>query len=106
MVNIGIEETGRVELHLYSVETNNNRQLSNCKGYLMVGEQLRPLPIGSHLDREKGIFYWQPGAGFIGEYQFVFVRKYTDHRDNLIIKIVISHKFVLDLKDHPRIIRK
>jgi hypothetical protein len=42
-------------------------------GYLIVGNELRPLPIGSTLDPRRGVFYWQPGPGFFGEYRFVFV---------------------------------
>jgi hypothetical protein len=34
-----------------------------------------PLPIGSTLDRDRGIFYWQPGVGFVGEYRFWFLVK-------------------------------
>jgi len=34
-----------------------------------------PLPIGSTLDTDRGIFYWQPGPGFIGQYRFVFIEK-------------------------------
>ncbi len=30
------------------------------------------LPIGSSLDRERGIFYWQPGAGVLGTHLLVF----------------------------------
>jgi hypothetical protein len=30
------------------------------------------LPIGSTLDTERGIFYWQPGPGFVGDYRMVF----------------------------------
>ncbi len=33
-------------------------------GYIVFGDQLRPLPIGSTLDTEKGKFYWQPGPKF------------------------------------------
>jgi hypothetical protein len=33
-----------------------------------------PLPIGSHLDAETGVFTWQPGVAFIGAYDLVFVR--------------------------------
>lgn len=44
-------------------------------GYLLVGAQLRPLPIGSTLDAEKGIFSWMPGPGFVGEYGFVFIKE-------------------------------
>jgi hypothetical protein len=59
-------------------------------GYLKVGGQLRPLPIGSTLDGERGIFYWQPGPGFMGNYTFVFVleeRNGKIFRRNITIKI-------------------
>jgi hypothetical protein len=36
---------------------------------------LAPLPPGSTFDSKKGIFYWQLGAGFIGDYQLVFLEK-------------------------------
>jgi M6 family metalloprotease-like protein len=44
-------------------------------GYLIVGHQLRALPIGSTLDSERGVLSWQPGPGFVGEYNFVFMSK-------------------------------
>lgn len=47
-------------------------------GYLLVGDELRRLPIGSTLDKEKGIFYWQPGPGFLGEYTFLFIFEGAD----------------------------
>jgi hypothetical protein len=31
------------------------------------------LPIGSTFDAQRGIFYWQPGPGFIGDYHFTFI---------------------------------
>jgi hypothetical protein len=34
-----------------------------------------PLPIGSTLDPQRGIFYWSPGPAFVGEYTFDFVIK-------------------------------
>jgi hypothetical protein len=46
---------------------------SGYRGYMVVGDELRPLPVGSTLDTENGIFYWQPGPGFIGDYNLVFV---------------------------------
>ncbi|MGE5341279.1 MAG: hypothetical protein ACM3SY_07330 [Candidatus Omnitrophota bacterium] len=53
-------------------------------------DQLKPLPIGSTLDHRKGIFYWQPGPGFIGNYRLLFIGKdcngqYTTK--NLIVHI-------------------
>ena len=64
---IEIKELERVEINL------SNERVS--EGHLVVGDQLRELPIGSTLDRDNGIFYWQPGPGFIGEYHFVFIEK-------------------------------
>ena len=43
-------------------------------GFLKVGGELRPLPIGSTFDAVRGIFYWQPGPGFLGEYDLVFIK--------------------------------
>jgi hypothetical protein len=43
-------------------------------GYLRVGEQLTPLPVGSRLDAQSGTFTWSPGVGFVGTYDLVFVR--------------------------------
>jgi hypothetical protein len=35
---------------------------------------LAPLPIGSSLNASTGLFTWQPGVGFVGSYDLVFVR--------------------------------
>ncbi len=43
-------------------------------GYVHVGEQLNPLPIGSRLDAQTGTFTWSAGVGFVGTYDLVFVR--------------------------------
>ena len=41
--------------------------------YIGWGEQdWKALPIGSTLDREKGIFSWIPTPGFIGNYVLHF----------------------------------
>jgi hypothetical protein len=42
-------------------------------GYQVIGNRLTSLPIGSTLDIERGVFYWQPGPGFVGDYMFDFV---------------------------------
>jgi len=59
---VEIEEVGLVELPLGAVS-----------GYELVNGEHRPLPIGSSLKR--GVFYWQPGPGFLGEYHLVFEQK-------------------------------
>ncbi len=58
VIHIEIRELERVEIHLPPGVVN-----------------ISPLPIGSTFDPGKGIFYWQPGPGFVGVYRFVFVEK-------------------------------
>ncbi len=58
---IQIEELERVQLDVGAV-----------KGYLLVNGERRPLPIGSTM--LNGIFYWQPGPGFLGSFQLNFER--------------------------------
>jgi len=43
-------------------------------GYLLVGGELRALPVGSTLTAETGPFSWLPGQGFLGAYDLLFVR--------------------------------
>ena len=62
------EEVSRVELHL-------DAQGGPLTGYLRVADALAPLPVGSRLDADTGIFTWQPGVGFVGSYDLVFVRR-------------------------------
>jgi hypothetical protein len=76
-INIEIRESERVEVRFFQSMLN-----------------ISPLPIGSTFDPEQGVFYWQPGAGFLGEYQLIFIskersRKFTRRR----IKIKIVPKF-------------
>jgi hypothetical protein len=42
------------------------------RGVERVGAEQRGLPIGSSLDRERGVFRWQPGPGFLGTYHLSF----------------------------------
>jgi len=61
---IVIEQLERIELHLRSKE-----------GLLFRGwgrDRSKGLPAGSTLDREKGIFYWMPGPGFLGTHTLHF----------------------------------
>jgi hypothetical protein len=67
-------------------------------GYMIVGDELKPLPIGSTLDSERGVFYWQPGPGFLGAYDFVFVKEESALISKKIhIRIKIVPKFCLKL---------
>ncbi|MCP5107584.1 MAG: BACON domain-containing protein [bacterium] len=46
------------------------------------------LPIGSTFDPESGIFYWSPGPGFVGNYEFVFIDKTGNRVKRLNIDIL------------------
>ena len=70
-LTLEIHELERLEIHLEGI-TGLNPSIK-YDGFQVVGNQLRPLPAGSTLDREKGIYYWQPGVGFYGVYRLVFI---------------------------------
>ena len=73
IIYIEIKELGRLEIHFSKPVLN-----------------VSPLPIGSTFDKERGIFYWQAGPGFIGDYRFVFVEKQENGRwlkRNIKIKV-------------------
>jgi hypothetical protein len=61
---------------------------SRWEGYLIVGDELRPLPIGSTLDPIVGIFSWLPGPGFLGDYRLVFVSREGRSYAHLTIRIL------------------
>ena len=70
--------TGRVvlrgeELDRFELELGEHPG-ETYAGYLRVGERLRPLPIGSHLERQTGRFTWSPGVGLVGTNHLLFVR--------------------------------
>jgi Tol biopolymer transport system component len=64
------EEVNRVELRLGE---------GDYSGYLRTPAGLKPLPIGSRLDAATNTFTWAPGVGFVGPYNFVFVRSANGH---------------------------
>jgi hypothetical protein len=61
----------------------------NFSAYQVVGDDLRPLPIGSTFDTGRGILYWQPGPGFIGEYVFVFLDGLSPAQRKIPFRILI-----------------
>jgi hypothetical protein len=50
----------------------------SVKGYMVVGDELRPLPVGATLNPVDGTFSWMPGPGFLGRYDLVFVGQTAD----------------------------
>lgn len=85
MFHLNIKEVERIEIGI-GEEVR--------AGFLVVGDELRPLPIGSTLDLNNGIFYWQPGPGFIGDYHFVFTKKdRTGRLRKIQLLIKITEKY-------------
>ncbi|MGD2085938.1 MAG: SBBP repeat-containing protein [Candidatus Aminicenantes bacterium] len=99
-ITIDIKEDERVEIQLGdknevagSMEQETGRT-DSWTGFLLIGHKQQSLPIGSTLDVSNGIFNWQPGPGFIGEYRFVFIEKGPDGElTKKNIKLVINPKF-------------
>jgi hypothetical protein len=92
---IEIKETQRLEIHLQEIdepaEGMDSTGWSNWQGYLVSGNDLKKLPVGTTFDMSKGIFYWQPGPGFIGEYRFVFFQSDPGgkiNKRNIVIRIL------------------
>jgi hypothetical protein len=94
IITIEIKELERVEIHFSRAHSPSGlpgrtrglaflsgplpggSELSTgvLEGFQLVGDSLAALPIGATFDRERGIFYWQPGPGFIGTYRFIFIK--------------------------------
>ncbi len=83
-----------IELERIEIRFPQDPFITERTGYLVVGGQLKSLPIGSTLDVDRGVFYWQPGPGFLGEYRLVFVEKYRDgEKTRKEVNITIAPKF-------------
>jgi hypothetical protein len=77
-VSLEIDELSRIEL-----------PLGVRSGHLLVAGQRNALPIGSTL--QNGVFYWQLGPGFLGDYPMVFERPDgTDMRVRVRVRPKIS----------------
>jgi hypothetical protein len=86
---IRVNELERIQIYLD--DPIANRSLSGSYGYMIVNNRLESLPVGSTFDSRKGIFYWQPGPGFVGQYRFVFILKEETgqiNRKEIIVKII------------------
>jgi phosphodiesterase/alkaline phosphatase D-like protein len=68
---VNLEEMEAVELKL-------SENITAAMGYMVSGDGLRDLPIGTNLDRVSGTFSWVPVAGHFGEYLMVFITADSD----------------------------
>jgi hypothetical protein len=86
-ITIEIEELERVVIHVGEMP-------GLYSGYQLSGEELRPLPPGSTFDVVRGVFYWGPGPGFVGNYEFVFFDRFNNRLKKVTINIL--PKYSLD----------
>ncbi|UCH92443.1 MAG: hypothetical protein JSV88_19390, partial [Candidatus Aminicenantes bacterium] len=86
MITIEIREMEPLEIHLEGAR--GLAPVLGITGYQVVDLQLRPLPVGSTLDVEKGVFYWIPPPGFVGSYQLLFIGAEKKILKRINIKIV------------------
>ncbi|MCP4146159.1 MAG: hypothetical protein GY757_00275, partial [bacterium] len=77
---IDMKELGRIELQLPG-------DWFHIEGYMLNGDRLQRLPVGSSLDIKNRKFYWQPGPGFLGEYRLVFAGRAPE---GIILRIPVT----------------
>jgi hypothetical protein len=84
VVRVVIEETERLEVRLVP----EGSPAAALSGYQIFGPELRRLPIGSTLLLPAGVFAWQPGPGFLGDFDLVFLDKDSQVKTFLKVRIV------------------
>jgi hypothetical protein len=82
IISIEIKELERLEIHLFEPGHKNSTLKVN------------QLPIGSTLDSERGVFYWTPGPGFVGEYRLIFIEDDRHgHKTTRNVRVIIRPKY-------------
>jgi hypothetical protein len=82
MITIEMKELERLKIRFFEPGHKNSTLRVN------------QLPIGSTLDSERGVFYWSPGPGFIGEYRFVFISgDQQGHKTRRDVRVIIRPKY-------------
>ena len=81
-VTLQAEELDRIELQTHGA----------TQGFLRVGAAWRPLPAGSLLNPETGMFTWAPGVGFVGAYDLTFVGAGPGAPTRQDVRIVLNPK--------------
>ena len=80
-------ERGRLEIRLGTSTPTDDAYA----GYLVVDGRLRELPLGSSFDPSRGAFYWQPGLGFMGAYDLMFIRTHEDgSKERIPVRVTLQ----------------
>ncbi len=102
-LRIAIPEVTRIAVYLNEEDAGETEETSISRGVRILSQasasenryeafqvflgQIRPLPTGASFDSRDGVLYWQPGPGFLGEYELIFVDKRTNVRRTVQIHI-------------------
>jgi hypothetical protein len=89
VTGIQIDQLGRVELYLPNL----------AAGFMKAGDSYLPLPVGSTLDMDNGVFYWHAGAPFLGDYAFVFVQKGDNGFTRRPVIISVGPRELIEIKE-------
>jgi hypothetical protein len=88
------DASGNVTIEIHQSERIEIQLPGSYTGYSIVGSEMRGLPLGSTFDPVRGIFYWQAGPGFLGQYDMVFVNR--DERGDIskinVTVNIVPHK--------------
>jgi hypothetical protein len=79
---IRIAQRSRIEVDLPAIAAPDR-----YRGAEIVNGIEKPLPLGSSLDRERAVFYWEPAPAFLGSYDLIFV---SGVREPVRIRVVIE----------------
>jgi hypothetical protein len=71
-ITIEINQLERIEIYLPGAFESLS---TDRYGYQLIGDRLKALPIGSSFNGQAGVFSWQPGPGFFGVYELVFITR-------------------------------
>jgi hypothetical protein len=70
IISVDARELDRVELRFGA-----EGQAGKLSGWLVVGDQYRPLPPGTNLNPDTGTFCWQIGMVYVGRYRLFFIEE-------------------------------
>ncbi|MCP4217481.1 MAG: hypothetical protein GY765_22765, partial [bacterium] len=92
VITVTVKEDERLEIDLI-IDEKEAQNINRYYGYMLQGGEHKILPVGSTLNG-NGMFYWQPGAGFVGEYTLVFIARSSEcEKSKKTIKVIIEPKF-------------
>jgi hypothetical protein len=86
-IDIAVNPLERLEIQLWPDEDSRRNGTTRYEGYSMIANRIGPLPTGSTLDKDNGVFYWMPGPGFLGTFELIFLEKSST--DAVAIKRII-----------------